>query len=1579
MNRLMVLLVAAALAVVLVPAVARTAPTAPAGLTAIALDSTASLAWKASSGASSYRIYRGTSAASITTQVGTASSPSYTDTTVTNGTTYYYAVRASGAGDSSPSTTAQVKPVAKSCSTGNAIVQENCFPGTTAWRTTAAGPVSASSENIEGFATDASVNAGSSFDVKVNTADNAPYRIDIYRLGYYGGAKGRLVSTIPGLTGVRQSACQEGSGNTGLVDCSNWSTSATITTSSSWTSGVYMLRLVRSDNGNDNNVIVVVRNDNSTSDVLFGVPTATMQAYNNYGGRSLYDFNSSGPNTVANTPRAVKVSYDRPYALTYYPDVNWYGTNDVASAAFLERNGYDMTYVASNDLHSNGAQVANHSSFVSPTHDEYWSSEMRNAVTSARNSGTGLFWMGSNQVYWKIRFEANPFSGAADRAEVSYKTTQSGATDPVSPTGTWRDPAGANAPENALVGQMYIGDNDQSSFPLGITAAQGKSRIWRHTDLTNLSTARTTLGTNYLGWEWNDRVANGQEPAGVQTFSSSPVTGELVQHDGRDYAAGASATSTGTFYKAASGAWVISTGTNYWMRGLEPDGTGHGTPNIDIQQATVNILADMNSRPTTAMSGVVVDAAGTPSLTSRNPDPDSTGVPTDTKLSAVFDTSLDPASVNGTTVKLTTAGGSSVSGTVSYSDASRTVTFTPANPLGGNATYTATLKGGANGIASWGGEMAADVTWTFTTGNGTPPVVLSTTPGGGTSDVSVSTTVMATFDRDMTASTITASSFTLAPHVGTPVTATVTYDAPTATATLTPSGPLDPTRQYTATLTTAVKGGDGTALGQAKTWTFTTAEALTVTDKVPSALATGVSSGALVRATFNRAVDATSLTSSTFTLTPQDGSPVTATLGYDATTRTASLTPTAQLALSTMYAVKVGSEVKGADGVSLGNDVTWTFTTAATQPAAPSMVATSPTAGAPTVPTDTAVTATFDRAMDGSSLSGQSFLVRDAVNATVSATVTYDAASQTARLMPTSSLAPGAAYTAQLTTAVRASDGTAMATATSWTFTTADCPCSLMSGLTPASLHLDVQDGRSVTGLTYELGTKFQVTKTMKATQIRFFKDTGETGTHIGRLWSSSGTQLATVTFANETASGWQKATLSGPVTLTAGATYVVSVGFNTRFVMTNSGLSAALTNGALTSVADGQNGVFGASAGMFPTGSWQSSNYFVDVVVANPNSANTPSVSSRSPVSDATNVDPTTNVTATFATAMDSATLTGANVQLKTAGGTAVASTVSYDDATRTVTLHPTSQLNLGAGYTATLTTGVRSDDATPLPAALSWSFSTAASVAPAVTSTSPAAGTTQISPSQAVQATFSASMDPATLTASTFTLTGPVGAVSGTVAYDDATKTATLTPSAAMAPSTTYTATVNTAATNAVGQALAATKTWTFTTSACPCQLMGSTLTPQSTGLDTRDGRSGVGPWTYELGTKIQVSAPARLAAVRFYKDAAETGAHLATLWTAAGTVVGQVPFSGESASGWQQQVLSTPIALTPGATYVLSVGFNKRFVMTAGGFKSQKTSGPLSSVADGKNGVLGAAAGVFPTGSWNNSNYFVDAVVQ
>src|SRR5262249_50718665 len=175
--------------------------------------------------------------------------------------------------------------------------------------------------------------------------------------------------------------------------------------------------------------------------------------------------------------------------------------------------GFDISYVTSLDVQESGAALKTHRAFVSAAHDEYWSAEMRAAVTAARDAGSSLLFLGSNALFQKIRFEASPFSFVADRVQGCYKTTQGGPVDPSGiPTGTWRDPAGANQPENALIGQMYVGDNDFMFFPLVVSAAQGQNRVWRYTSLAVLPVGSSaSIGQNLVGWEWDARVANGLE------------------------------------------------------------------------------------------------------------------------------------------------------------------------------------------------------------------------------------------------------------------------------------------------------------------------------------------------------------------------------------------------------------------------------------------------------------------------------------------------------------------------------------------------------------------------------------------------------------------------------------------------------------------------------------------------------------------------------------------------------------------------------------------------------------------------------------------------------------------------------------------------------------------------------------------------------------------------------------------------------------------------------------------------------------------------------------------------------------
>ena len=160
------------------------------------------------------------------------------------------------------------------------------------------------------------------------------------------------------------------------------------------------------------------------------------------------------------------------------------------------------------------------------------------------------------------------------------------------------------------------------------------------------------------------------------------------------------------------------------------------------------------------------------------------------------------------------------------------------------------------------------------------------------------------------------------------------------------------------------------------------------------------------------------------------------------------------------------------------------------------------------------------------------------------------------------------------------------------------CPCSIWSN---AALPQGIeQDPNAI-----EVGVRFRADVAGQITGLRFYKGAQNTGPHVGHLWTNNGQQLASVTFTNETASGWQQVSLPAPVAIAANTTYVASyhttVGF---YALTEPGFSAAVVNPplqALADGADGPNGVYKYGASGFPTNTFNASNYWVDVVFTTP------------------------------------------------------------------------------------------------------------------------------------------------------------------------------------------------------------------------------------------------------------------------------------------------------------------------------------------------------------------------------------------
>ncbi len=302
-------------------------------------------------------------------------------------------------------------------------------------------------------------------------------------------------------------------------------------------------------------------------------------------------------------------------------------------------------------------------------------------------------------------------------------------------------------------------------------------------------------------------------------------------------------------------------------------------------------------------------------------------------------------------------------------------------------------------------------------------------------------------------------------------------------------------------------------------------------------------------------------------------------------------------------------------------------------------------------------------------------------------------------------------YNATITTGVKDLSDNALAADQTWSFTTAaapSCPCTIWdNSATPANPA--VNDPNAV-----ELGVKFRVDLNGFITGIRFYKGTTNTGTHVGTLWSSAGQLLATATFTNETASGWQQVNFSTPVAVTANTVYVASYHTNVGNYAANNNFFGAsgVDNAPLHLLQDGVsggNGVYAYSASStFPSNSWQSSNYWVDVVFTVGGGGPTPlNVSSTTPASGAIGVTVSTTVSATFNKAIDAGTVNSATFTLKNAGGTQITGT--YNVASATATFTPGAPLAESATYTATVTTGIKDSNGLALAANYTWSFTTA------------------------------------------------------------------------------------------------------------------------------------------------------------------------------------------------------------------------------------------------------------------------------
>jgi hypothetical protein len=348
------------------------------------------------------------------------------------------------------------------------------------------------------------------------------------------------------------------------------------------------------------------------------------------------------------------------------------------------------------------------------------------------------------------------------------------------------------------------------------------------------------------------------------------------------------------------------------------------------------------------------------------------------------------------------------------------------------------------------------------------------------------------------------------------------------------------------------------------------------------------------------------------------------------------------------------------------------------------------------------VSAIFDRPMDAASVSASTFSLKDSSNNSIPATVSYDPNAKKASLVVDGGFTPGETYTATLKggtgTVVESLGGIALVEDYVWSFTASEddaCPCTLKNGANPAGAQTFDE---AIPGV--ELGVKVVPEGNGYIQSLRFYKPIiSNQTTHTGRIWDKNGTQLATVTFTNESEYGWQEAKLSSPLRVYEGQPYVLSYGATEGFYVTSiGGMNSTISSNGLTAYATGDsrnastgsgngNGVYTTTQGNYPSSaSSNASYYWIDAVFTNEmNHDLPPEVTVSQPTNGSYGVPRSVNPSVTFNRVIDSGTVNGSSVQLLR-DGVPVTGTPSYSVLKHAVTFTPSSPLSYGQKYTLRL-----------------------------------------------------------------------------------------------------------------------------------------------------------------------------------------------------------------------------------------------------------------------------------------------------
>ncbi|MET4290655.1 VCBS repeat-containing protein [Bradyrhizobium sp. LB8.2] len=1409
----------------------------------------------------------------------------------------------------------------------NPIVLENQKQGTpqSIWQIDAG----ADSTKIQGFTTEISTDIGGTVQFKINNQTGAPnYHIDIYRLGYYGGNGARLITSLQhqAAASVMQPAPLKDA-STGLVDAGNWSVTDSWAVPTTAVSGVYIANVI--DGTQIFQIPFVVRSDGSNSAIVFQTSDQTWEAYNPWGGANLYTGNGPGVNGSA-----YAVSYNRPITTR---DGGLEGTsNDMVFSAeypaiyWLEQNGYDVSYISSIDAATNGSLLLNHQVYMEVGHDEYWTDSQVSNVQAAGHAGVNLTFLSGNEVYWQTRLapSVDP-SHTANRTLITYKDTHANQLiDPTgTATGTFMDARFASTggmsgiPSNALTGTVFQVDGDSYGtikIPYGMT----QLRLWRNAPIAGTAQGQTaSLTPNLLGYEWDSSPDNGFRPAGLVDVSSTTLqTTKYLLDYGNTTGSGTATHNLVEFRDPVSGALVFSAGTVFWSWGLA---SGHDQYNLapatptdpNVQQAMVNLFADMGVQPATLQASLVIAAQST----------DHTG-PTSTI-----------ANLSATSV----VEGQSITVTGTASDAGGVVGGVEVSTDGGSIWHPASSTVGAS-----------NVTWTYTFAAGAPGQLKIQSravddslnlelPGTGVAYIVTPSSNLTIFSLSDTPAV-----------VNTPDAGAVELGVKFVAAA---SGDITGIRFYKSTQNTGTHLGDlwtanGTLLASA---TFTN-ETGSGWQQVNFTTPVHVQAGTTYIASYHTNTGHYSTTDFYFDNAGHTNGSLTATGG----------------GLNGVFAYGTGPLFPNSISMAKGDNywVDVVFRDNSQLPQANN------DSGFTVTENGTLNIAASALLANDTDPAGRSFSISGVSNP-ANGTVTYNVQTQTVTFTPTANYA-GAAQFAYTITDSGGAGGTGQVflnvnypISAQSLFGTNDTPSVTNSGDT-SSVEVGVKFSASVdgtiTGLRFykgSLNTGAHVAHLWTATGTLLGTSTfsGETSSGWQQVSFSSpiavtaGTTYVASYHTNgnysDTQSYFTTSMTNGQLSVAAAGNGVYSYGAETVFptsvfnstnyfvdVVFN---GSANTNTPPTAVADTGDATEKGGLNNGTGGSPAAGNVLTNDT--DPEAGDTKTVTAVSFGS----------TSGTLGSALN-----GAHGSLVLNATGAFTYTVNETDpavqalrlATNTLTDAFNYTMRDAAGATSSTTLTITVHGANDAPVLAVQTGNQTATAGSAFSLTLPAGTFTDVDSADSLAYTATAadgSPLPAWLSfnAATRTFSGtPASGDIGTLSVK-----ATATDLGSLAASETFNVVVGTAPSTV--------------------SLFSSSDTPSV--LSTSDTSQ------VNVGVRFTSSAAGTITAIKYYKSANDTGTHTGSLWSSTGTLLATATFSNETSSGWQTVTFSSPVSIAAGTTYVASFHSNGHYADTPNDFTTAQTNGPLTAPAS-NNGVYTYGTGnLLPTSTFAATNYWVDVV--